>query len=65
MKKAIIYIHGKGGNADEAVHYQPLFPKCDVLGFDYKAQTPWEAKEEFSKSIDEIVAAKEKEIMTV
>ena len=54
MKKAIIYIHGKGGNADEAVHYQPLFPKCDVLGFDYKAQTPWEAKDEFGAYFDKL-----------
>lgn len=25
--KAIIYVHGKGGNADEATHYKPLFKK--------------------------------------
>lgn len=29
MKKAIIYIHGKGGNAGEAAHYIPLFSDCD------------------------------------
>ena len=52
MKKAIIYLHGKGGNAQEAAHYGPLFPECDVLGFDYKAQTPWEAKDEFGKYFD-------------
>lgn len=49
MKKAVIYIHGKGGSADEAEHYKPLFADCDVIGFDYKAETPWEAKEEFPK----------------
>ncbi len=48
IKKAVIYIHGKGGNADEAGHYKPLFPECDVFGFDYKAETPWEAKTEFT-----------------
>ena len=47
MRKAVLYIHGKGGNAAEAEHYRPLFPDCDVIGFDYSAQTPWEAKEEF------------------
>lgn len=47
MKKAVIYIHGKGGNAEEAEHYKQFFPEKDVLGFDYKAQTPWEANEEF------------------
>lgn len=47
MKKTIIYVHGKGGTAEEAEHYRPLFPDCTVIGFDYHAQTPWEAQEEF------------------
>ena len=47
MKKTIIYVHGKGGTAEEAEHYKPLFPDCTVIGFDYHAQTPWEAREEF------------------
>lgn len=37
----------KGGNADEAEHYRALFHTCDVIGFDYQANNPWEAKEEF------------------
>lgn len=51
---AVIYLHGKGGNAGEAEHYKPLFPDCDVMGFDYHAETPWEAKEEFSAYFDRI-----------
>ena len=47
MKESIIYIHGKGGAAEEAGHYKPLFPNCEVIGFDYRSRTPWEAKEEF------------------
>ena len=47
MDKAVIYIHGKGGNAEEAIHYKPFFSDCDVIGLDYTAQFPWEAKEEF------------------
>ena len=47
MKELIIYVHGKGGSAEEAKHYKPLFPKCEVVGFDYRLQTPWEAKVEF------------------
>ena len=47
MEKAIIYIHGKNGSADEALHYSKLFPEDKVIGFDYKANTPWEAVEEF------------------
>lgn len=48
MKKLVVYIHGKGGNAGEAEHYKPIFKNCDVIGFDYKSQTPWEAKKEFT-----------------
>ena len=47
MENAIIYIHGKGGNTKEAFHYQSVFQDSTVIGFDYKAQTPWEAREEF------------------
>lgn len=47
MKESVIYVHGKGGSAEEADHYKPLLPNCEVIGFDYRSQTPWEAKEEF------------------
>lgn len=47
MKDLIIYLHGKGGSAEEAEHYKILFPNHEVIGFDYKSQTPWEAKKEF------------------
>ena len=48
MKNLIVYVHGKGGSAQEAEHYKSLFPKGEVIGFDYHSQTPWEAKKEFS-----------------
>ena len=47
MKESVIYVHGKGGSAGEAEHYKPLFPNCEVIGFDYRSQTPWEAAAEF------------------
>ena len=47
MKKLVVYVHGKGGIAAEAEHYRPMFPQSDVVGFDYRAQSPWEAREEF------------------
>ena len=47
MKDLIVYVHGKGGSAGEAEYYKMLFPKSEVIGFDYRSQTPWEAKEEF------------------
>ena len=46
MKKAVLYIHGKGGNAEEAEHYKLFFNEYDVFGLDYKAATPWETREE-------------------
>ena len=55
MKKKrnlVIYVHGKGGSAEEAKHYQSLFAESDVIGFDYKSQNPWEAKSEFSYFYD-------------
>ena len=47
MLHRIIYVHGKGGSAEEAEHYKPLFPDREVVGFAYRAQTPWDAREEF------------------
>lgn len=55
MRKLVIYIHGKGGNVAEAEHYKPLFPDFDVIGFDYKAETPWDAKNEFAAFLDSAV----------
>ena len=49
MKQIVVYVHGKGGSAEEAEHYSTLFPDSEVLGFDYRAQTPWEAREEFPR----------------
>ena len=46
MKNKIVYVHGKGGSAEETEHYRGLFSEAEVVGFDYHAQTPWEAREE-------------------
>lgn len=59
MKHLVLYIHGKGGSAAEAEHYRSLFPRCDIVSLDYRAQTPWEAKEEFSQLFDEYSAGYE------
>ena len=52
MERLVIYVHGKGGSAEEAKHYQSLFEDSDVIGFDYKSQNPWDAKIEFSRFLD-------------
>lgn len=63
-KKAIIYIHGKGGNADESKRYEGLCRGYDVYGLDYKGSTPWDTKEEFQNAYDEI-AEKYNEIVII
>ena len=52
MNATLIYIHGQYGSPEEAEHYRALFPGCEVIGFDYKAQTPWEAEREFAEYFD-------------
>jgi len=47
MKRLAVYVHGKGGSAAEAGHYRSLLRGYDVIGFDYRAETPWEAQTEF------------------
>lgn len=56
MKHLVVYVHGKGGSANEAEHYGPLFPGCEVAGFDYRAQTPWEARDEFPRYFEHLHA---------
>lgn len=53
--KAVVYVHGKGGSADEAHHYKKFFnDEYDVIGFDYKSELPWEAEMEFRKYFTDI-----------
>lgn len=51
MKKTVLYIHGMGGSAEEAEHYRPLFPKCDLVGLDYRTFTPWETGTEIKTEV--------------
>ena len=53
MNNIVIYVHGKGGSAAEAEHYRALFQEAEVVGFDYHAMAPWEAKEEFPRFFTE------------
>ena len=52
MKALVIYIHGRGGNIEETNHYQSIFRESDVIGFEYKSQTPWDAEIEFPMLYD-------------
>lgn len=51
MKKAILYIHGKGGSTSESEHYKPLFPDYDVIGLDYQTFIPKETGEEIHSAV--------------
>lgn len=53
-KRAVLYIHGKGGSAGESGHYEPLFPGCDVTGLDYKTFTPRETGAEIKEAVTEL-----------
>lgn len=54
MKKKLVYVHGKNGTAEEARHYESFFTEYDVIGFDYRAETPWEAQKEFLAFFDSL-----------
>lgn len=55
-RKAVLYVHGKGGSAAEAEFYEGIFPECAVLGFDYKAETPWESMGEFQSEAKRLLS---------
>ena len=60
---AVIYIHGKGGSAEEAEHYNLLFPSCNVIGLEYKSFTPWEAGMEIHAAVKELNAGYDRIIL--
>ena len=53
MKRAILYIHGKGGSAGEADRFRAVCPGFDVLGVDYRGELPWEAAPQIAAAYDE------------
>ena len=63
MTNIVIYIHGKNGSADECEFYKTLFPEYDVIGIDYKAETPWQARSEFPKLYEELCENDDKIIL--
>lgn len=52
-QKAVLYIHGKGGNAEEADFYKKFFPEADIFGLDYKTNTPWQTKTEIQNFVEQ------------
>ncbi len=52
MKEVILYIHGKGGNAEEADRYKDVCPGYDVYGLDYRGWTPWDTESTIRSAYD-------------
>lgn len=64
MKNVIVYVHGKGGNVEEANYYRKFFnDDFDIIGFAYKSENPWDAKAEFSDYFDSIIPEYNKTIL--
>ena len=53
MKRAILYVHGKGGSAGEADRLRAICPGFAVLGVDYRGELPWEAAPQLAAAYDE------------
>ena len=51
---AVLYLHGKNGSASESEHYKPLFPECEVIGFDYQTFSPWETGAEIRSVVEKL-----------
>ncbi len=51
---AVLYIHGKNGSASESEHYKPLFPECEVIGFDYQTFSPWATGAEIRTVVEKL-----------
>lgn len=60
----IVYVHGKGGTAEESEHYKPLFPAAEVMGLDYQTFTPWETGQEIHEAV-ETLKKKETDIVLI
>ena len=54
-RSVVLYVHGRGGSAEEAEHYKPLFPNCEVMGLDYTGSAPWTAGPEIAEAVRALV----------
>ncbi len=54
MRELVVYVHGRGGSAEECEHYRPLFSGREILGLDYRGATPWEAGREIREAIERL-----------
>ena len=56
MDDIVLYVHGRGGSADEAEHYRALFPGREVVGLDYRGKTAEAAGPEVAAAVRALAA---------
>ena len=54
MKDLVLYLHGKGGSAEESEHFRPLFSNSEVIGLAYRSDVLWKAGTEISDAVNEL-----------
>lgn len=54
MKKAILYIHGKGGSHLEAEQYKKNCLGFDIIGIDYNDYLPWVVQNQIRSVYDKV-----------
>ena len=54
MNKALLYIHGMGGNAQEVEQYKPFFVNYDCYGLDFDIFNPSEAREIIRNTFEDL-----------
>ena len=59
----VLYIHGKGGNAEESKHYEPIFPQDKVSGLDYQTFSPWGTGQEIRTAVEQLAEKREEIIL--
>lgn len=54
MDKAILYIHGKGGNFAEAERYKEICNGFEIVGVDYDVYLPWVVEHSIKAVYDDL-----------
>lgn len=63
LKKAALYIHGKGGSHLEAEQYQKNCPGFDMIGVDYPVDFPWIVQNQIKEAYDKACKEYEKIVL--
>ena len=53
MTRAILYVHGMGGSAQEAEHYRRICPGFEVIGVDYEGYVPETVRDTIRRYYDD------------